>query len=156
MSRVDRNNGQYDPFCNSVVDGKTPCIHIVREKKRYLYFPAIRLCCYCCDSSQGCGILKRDWTQTLTFAGIDELDGKFFNKYTKEGEGVQYWTTTEAADARQIPRKLVEEKMIFKDFILNEYTEKEIPLSVFNLPPFCAGSVCPASSECGKLRGETL
>lgn len=119
MSRLDRNNGKYDQFCNSIVDGVTPCSQIVREKKRYVVFPALKICCFCCDSDHGCGILRRDWLRNTTFAGVDELSGQFFNKFVDEAAGIQYWTTT---DAQQIPRKLAEDKAIFKDFIMSEYS----------------------------------
>ena len=82
MSRLDRNNGQYDEFCNTiVVGGRLPCTQLVREKKRYMIFPTIKLCCFCCDSEHGCGILRRDWIRTAKFVGIDELDQKFYNKF---------------------------------------------------------------------------
>jgi len=71
MSRLDRNNGQYNTFCNTIVDGRLPCIQLVRDEKRYMIFPSIRLCCFCCDASHGCGILRRDWLRTAKFAGVD-------------------------------------------------------------------------------------
>lgn len=39
--------------------------------KRFLDFPQKNFCCYCCDSSHGCGIVKPDWLRTAnaTFKG---------------------------------------------------------------------------------------
>jgi hypothetical protein len=51
MSRLDRNNGKNDRMCASVLNATTPCIHLVRDSKRYLVFPLVKSCCYCCDSS---------------------------------------------------------------------------------------------------------
>lgn len=120
MSRLDRTNGKYDPLCSSVTNGTTPCTQLVRGGKRYIIFPLIKLCCFCCDSSQGCGILKRTWLAGSKFVGKDELSGQFFNKFVDEESQVDYWATT---DATTVPRKLVEGGAIYKDFIMNTYSE---------------------------------
>ncbi len=75
MSRLDRNNGKFDPFCNSISSLATPCIHIVRDGKRHIIFPLLRICCFCCDSAHGCGILRRDWLHNAKYVGRDELNG---------------------------------------------------------------------------------
>ena len=57
--RVDRENGRYDRYCGTVKKFKdTKCSHIVSNGDRYLYYPELNDCCYCCDSSNGCGILS--------------------------------------------------------------------------------------------------
>ncbi len=43
------------------------CIQLVREGKRYMIFPNQRVCCFCCDSAHGCGILRRDWLKTAKY-----------------------------------------------------------------------------------------
>ena len=50
FSRVDRNNGRYDPICGSTGGGSTACVQLVRDGKRYIIYPLIRLCCFCCDA----------------------------------------------------------------------------------------------------------
>jgi len=32
--------------------------------KRFLDFPEKKFCCYCCNSTHGCGIVTRDWLKT--------------------------------------------------------------------------------------------
>lgn len=118
--RIDRNNGRYDPFCGSVVDGNTPCITYIINGKRTLFFPAIRTCCVCCSKPE-CGMTPRDWLSSTKFNGTDELDGKFFYKFVDNQRDIQYWTT---ADDKQIPRKLALNKEHFADFIVAEYSEK--------------------------------
>lgn len=57
MMRVDRQDGQHDMFCSSVNPNvSTPCILLMRENKRYIVYPAKRLCCYCCNDAHGCGV----------------------------------------------------------------------------------------------------
>ncbi len=151
MSRLDRNNGKFDPFCSSITTATTPCIQLVRESKRYLIFPLLRQCCFCCDSAHGCGILKRDWLKNAKFSGKDELNGQIFNRFIDSDSKTDYWATT---DSRQVPRKLAEGGEIFKEFILNTYSEDYIADSIFALPSYCSGAAdCPASSECGRFRG---
>jgi len=69
MSRLDRTNGIHDEICNTIVNRNTGCIQIVRENKRYVFFPSLRICCLCCDSEHGCGMLRRDWLKDAKFAG---------------------------------------------------------------------------------------
>lgn len=149
MSRLDRSNGRYDPLCNSITNATTPCTQLVRAGKRYMIYPLIRLCCYCCDSAHGCGILKRGWLANAKFVGKDELSGQIFDKFRDSDSDVDYWATT---DAKQLPRKLVEDGAIFKDFIMNTYSEEYIADSVFALPSYCGDNVCPESSKCAKFR----
>ena len=67
--RIDRDNGRSDRFCGTTYDKNTPCSHIVKDSilcfyssgKRYLFFPNIGKCCYCCDAEHGCGVLRPDW-----------------------------------------------------------------------------------------------
>jgi len=145
MSRLDRTNGRYDPLCSGITKGNTPCSQLVRNGKRYIFFPLIKLCCFCCDSSQGCGILRRDWLKVTKFAGRDELSGQFFNKFVSTEDEIDYWATT---DAKTIPRKLVEGGENFKDFIVNTYSEDNIPDNIFALPSYCDGTKCPAVLDC--------
>lgn len=148
MSRLDRSNGKYDSLCNSITNATTPCTQLVREGKRYMVYPLIRLCCYCCNSSQGCGILKRTWLANSKFVGKDELSGQFFDKFRDSDSNVDYWATT---DARQLPRKLVEGGSVYKDFIMNTYSEEYIADSVFALPSYCGDNICPKTSECASM-----
>ena len=39
--------------CRAVVDPATA--------GRWLYYPVISFCCFCCTSASGCGVVKPDW-----------------------------------------------------------------------------------------------
>jgi hypothetical protein len=149
MSRLDRSNGKFDPFCSSVSNATTPCTQLVRDSKRYLIYPLLRICCYCCDSAHGCGILKREWLSNSKFVGKEELSGQFFNKFTDTDAQTDYWS---AIDEKQTPRKLVEGSQIFKDFIMNTYSEEYISDATFALPSYCGTNVCPETSRCARFR----
>ena len=58
--RIDRSNGKYDRYCGlsgPYVNNDTPCSHYVVNGYRYLYYPLLNQCCYCCNSTMGCGVL---------------------------------------------------------------------------------------------------
>lgn len=80
--RIDRNDGQYEILCGSVLPNvTTPCSHIVKDKKRYIVYPERRQCCMCCDEAHGCGVTKRDWLKTAKYEGEETLSGESFYKW---------------------------------------------------------------------------
>ena len=84
--RVDRTNGRYDLFCGSVLPNQTtPCNQIVVDSKRWLVFPAKSSCCFCCDASHGCGILRPDWLNGAEYLGQEKLIDTLYNKWSKPG-----------------------------------------------------------------------
>lgn len=106
FSRLDRTNGRYNPFC-SAAGGSSPCSQLVRDGKRYIVYPLIKLCCFCCDSAHGCGILKKEWPSVgYTYEGVDELSGQFYDKFRNEQRKSSLWVTR---DTRQIQRKFSED-----------------------------------------------
>ena len=75
---VTRINGKADRYCGTVYKlSNTPCNHYILENKRFLDFPDKKYCCFCCDSTHGCGIVKSDWlvTANATFSGNQTLQG---------------------------------------------------------------------------------
>jgi len=52
-------------------------------------------------------MVKRDIFKNAKFAGKDDISGQTFNKFVDNALGFTYWATT---DAKQIPRKLIENK----------------------------------------------
>jgi hypothetical protein len=62
--RVDRTDGRYSKFCGTILPNvTTACTHLTVDDKRYIVFPQKKQCCFCCDSSHGCGILKQNWLE---------------------------------------------------------------------------------------------
>lgn len=63
--RIERDNCKNDRYVLS--SGK--CSHIVVAGNRYIYKPDKNDCCYCCNASKGCGILKHDWMANAQYKG---------------------------------------------------------------------------------------
>lgn len=83
MMRVDRQDGQHDMFCSSVnPDVSTPCILLMRENKRYIVYPAKRLCCYCCNNAHGCGVPERNFLNSTKFEGYESLGDISYYKWS--------------------------------------------------------------------------
>jgi hypothetical protein len=61
--RTDRSNTFTDELCNTLYpDQNTPCTNLMKNDKRYIYFPDLKSCCVCCNVAQrGCSILKPNW-----------------------------------------------------------------------------------------------
>lgn len=93
--RIDRSNGRYENFCSSVLPNiTTPCTHTVVNGKRYLIFPQRRVCCFCCDSAHGCGVLKKDWLNGAKYLGQEVLIDTLYDKWEQDGFETNYWWTT--------------------------------------------------------------
>ena len=81
--------------------------------------------------------------------GKEDLSGGTFNKFEDVPGEIVYWS---ALDDKQTPRKLIEDGERIKDFIMNTYSEDEIDVRIFELPPYCdAKNLCPKESKCGKF-----
>lgn len=85
MSRLDRTDGQFEGICSSILNSTSPCIQLVRDNKRYIIHTQPRICCVCCDSAHGCGILKKDWLKDAKYLGKEVLSGQDFNKFSIVG-----------------------------------------------------------------------
>jgi hypothetical protein len=81
VQRIDRASGKNDRYCGSVDSADSPCQHLVVAGERYLVWPQLATpkCCGCCNSTQGCGIVKPTWmvdangtwSGTAPFSGPD-------------------------------------------------------------------------------------
>ena len=74
LTRVDRDNGQYDKFCGPA-ETPSKCSHFVVNGERYIYYPEHDDCCFCCDNDHGCGALTTDWMKDATYVGQKVVDG---------------------------------------------------------------------------------
>jgi hypothetical protein len=94
--------------------------------------------------------MRRDWLSVVgaKYVGKEELSGQFFDKWSEPESQTDYYATT---DAKQIPRRHVEDRAFFKDFIMNTFSEEYIAENIFALPSYCTGTACPATSTCAKF-----
>lgn len=150
--------GRYDPTCSSILPNVTTrCQHLVVNNKRYIVFPEKNQCCFCCDSSHGCGIMRQDWFKDGKYLGQQRIVDTNYDQWVKPGifiitsdiSDAFYWVT---ADENQIPRRFSEDKNThIIDYLTHTYVNKTIDASIFNLPSYC-NSTCPSASVCGKFR----
>jgi hypothetical protein len=84
--RTDRINGKYDIFCGTVLPNvSTYCQLYTVNSKRYIVFPQKNQCCFCCDSSHGCGILKKDWLSGAKYLNTERIVDTTYDKWSKDG-----------------------------------------------------------------------
>ena len=77
MNDSDRYCGTSHPSLK-----KESCEHLVVKSKRYLVWPDLLKCCFCCDDSHGCGIMKPDWAITNSkYLGIENCGSKKCNRW---------------------------------------------------------------------------
>lgn len=85
--RVDRTNGRYNLFCGTIIPNvTTPCQSYTVKDKRWIVFPQRQQCCFCCDSSHGCGILKPDWLKDAQYMGQNKIVDTLYDKWSKDGK----------------------------------------------------------------------
>ncbi len=115
-------------------------------------FPKQNYCCFCCDSTHGCGILTRDWLITggAKYNGTEQLDAS--GPYQKwEIKGLQENFYYNKNDTLQTPRRLYQVSDDLMDF--KNYKVGPVDSKVFELPSYCT-SKCGALTICATLRGE--
>jgi hypothetical protein len=87
--RADKVTGRYDPTCNSVLPNvTTKCQHLIVNDKRYIVFPEKQQCCFCCDASHGCGIVKPDWFKDGKYLGQEKIVDIAYDKWVKPGNSL--------------------------------------------------------------------
>ncbi|XP_063717745.1 uncharacterized protein LOC134844859 [Symsagittifera roscoffensis] len=140
---IERENGRHDIFCQAEYPNTdTPCSHIIVGGNRFLSYPDMNDCCYCCDSSEGCGLLKPDWLSDATFQGtffVHLNNGSYANTYKWKKDGNEANFYYETMESSPLNRTMVE---IFQS--PSEAALYDIPrlLTVdsekLSLPPICS------------------
>ena len=154
--RVDRDNGHGDRYC-ALNGGKifknTPCSHIVVDGDRYMYYPELDECCYCCSAEHGCGLLRTDWLSGATFEGEVEYQGYMAYKWDKPG--LQSNIYIETAEENPLDRKMLDMDQQPNDdqlFYPNTWSTT-FDSSVLELPSICKKeNSCALASTCTAVR----
>jgi len=150
--RVDRTNGRYNKFCGPIIPNtNTPCIQYTVNNKRWIAFPQKSVCCFCCDSAHGCGILSPDWLRDSEYKGEEKILDTIYDKWSKDGVvGYNYlWT---AKDNDHTPRRLDENGVHTTDYSIHSFKKMNFEEGVFALPQYCNTEKlvnCPLESLCG-------
>lgn len=154
--RVDRDNGKGDRYCG--INGlkwlkNTPCSQFVVNGDRYIYYPQLNECCYCCSAEHGCGILKTDWLSGASFLGVVQYNGQSAYKWDKAGLQSNFYYETMKADP-------LERVMLGMDQQPNDEQQfnpatwsKSFDDSYLALPSICKKSTtCALASTCTAAR----
>ena len=152
LTRVSRENGRSDRYCGSIFPfSTTPCDNLVLNGFRYLIFSEKKYCCKCCSSAEGCGIVKRNWTQGATYIGEQQVSNLQTQMFVVKGLQNNFYAET--VDSHQ-PKRIYQEPI--SDMIFKEGTYKEGALTAddFKLPTDYGNcdNACPLLSLCSLVK----
>ena len=151
--RIDRSTGKYDRYCGSVDSVDAPCSHLVVKGIRYLVWPTLQFCCGCCNSTQGCGIVKPTWMRDSngTFSGTAPLTTPVWTGIADSWEitGLQpnYWFT-ETGTATPVGFAQVPDD--YQYFDPTTYVVAEPSADLFAIPSYCTDT-CSGTNICTLL-----
>ena len=156
--RISRANGRYDNFCamsgpyNNV---DTPCDHIVVGGNRYLYYPAINQCYFCCNSTSGCGALQPGWMQDAQYIDTEVHNGVLAYKWLRQGNQKNYiWETVAKAPLDRVTVAIYQEGGGDDDYMdFGGRRDNTFPASVLSLPSVCSLSNLCTWGACQGTRG---
>ena len=153
--RVDRENCYWDRFAGTVRLSDTgPCTMILRESKRYLYWPNDDYCCHCCDADHGCGITKNDYAASQgQFLGQEtDKNGVTYNKFLIDTGMIKVWYN-ENANGDHRPYSNYDDPFNTITFTQSTFSTKANDPSLYELPNAqCAQTECRKLSLCGLFR----
>ncbi|KAL4466089.1 hypothetical protein ABPG74_004326 [Tetrahymena malaccensis] len=155
--RLTRSNGQFDLFCGFNSTEPLACDQVVVDDKRYIYFPELNDCCYCCGLDDGCAVLKPKWFINPQFLGETDYYGiqaykwVIYEQPNQQGPNYFYETT----EQNPIDRKTLylARNNYQQNFFLDSF-RTEFPQ--INLPEACTVSslsYCPG--VCAEVRGDS-
>lgn len=145
--RVDRENGRHDRYCGFNGDKMwkdTPCSHYVSNGDRYLYYPKLKECCYCCSNIHGCGILRPDWMNGGEFINTTEQQGQ--QSYLWDKKGLQHNYYFETISEKSLDRVLLG---IYQE--PNDLQDFHLPRTIPTHEDFVLPSICVKKRECSLL-----
>ena len=154
---VHRENGRGDRYCG--INGfkvfkNTPCNQFVDELgDRYLHYPELDECCYCCSAEHGCGILRQDWLSGAEFQG--EVDYKGYTAYKWDKAGLQsnfYYETIAESPQNRIMLDMDQTPNDDQSFDPSTWS-LTFDDSILDLPGICKKEkTCALASTCTAVR----
>jgi len=148
LLRQDRFSGLTDVMCATglPMTSDTMCSHLVINDMRYLYYPALNSCCYCCNSTDGCGALNQTWLTGAQYVGTDIIYGT--QAYVWNQSNNFYYETAVPTPTQRTPLGLFREQPGLLDYFEYLTFAPYNPITAFVLPNECAspplcGGICP-------------
>ena len=151
--RIDRNNGRYDRYCG--LDGpyefeNTPCSQIVNNGNRFIYYAQKNVCCYCCNSAAGCGMLFPGWMTNASYVDTEVHNGVKTYKWNKPGLQSNY--IYETIDPTPTNRVTVSIYQVSDDDMEFGARSSTLPSGILNLPSICSLNTLCQTGACKALR----
>ena len=122
--------------------------HIVTGGKRYLWYPQLQHCCFCCDDAAGCGTLVPDWIGNSdgSYQGqVRTPTGVLADKWLVKGLQSNYWYQTPVTGAAV---GLDQQPNDVQWWNPERWTTQPIPSSIFALPSSTCSQKCALFSIC--------
>ena len=151
--KITRSNGRYDRYCGLAGPYEfddTPCDHLVNNGNRYLIYPEKNVCCYCCNSASGCGMLFPGWMTNATYIDTEIHNGVETYKWNKEGLQKNY--IYETVGTVPVNRVTVSIYQVSDDDMDFGPRSLSLPNGVLNLPSNCNLKNLCTSDACSSLR----
>lgn len=148
LYRQDRFSGITDIMCalGLPMTADSMCSHLVISDQRYLYYPSLNSCCYCCNSTQGCGALNQNWLTGAQYVGTDMIYG--VQAYVWNQSGNFYYETAVSTPSQRTPLGIFRDQPGLLDYFEYLTFAPNNPTTAFVLPSECAvapmcGGLCP-------------
>ena len=155
--RLNRNNGRYDSFCSMAgpyINMDTPCDNIVVGGNRYLYYSALNQCCFCCNSTSGCGPLFPGWMQDAQYVDTEVHDGVLTYKWLKQGGQKNYlWETAAKAPLDRVTIAIDQVGGGYDNMAFSQRRDNSFPATVLSIPSICSLSNLCTWGTCQEIRG---
>ena len=151
--RIDRVNGRYDRYCGLAGPYEfenTPCSQIVNNGNRYIYYSEKNVCCFCCNSAHGCGMLFPTWMTNATYIDTEVHNGVQTYKWNKPGLQSNY--IYETVGPVPLNRVTVSIYQVSDDDMEFGARSTTLPSGILNLPSICSLSKTCSTAACDALR----
>lgn len=141
--RIARFNGRYDSSCGLSgphATEDTPCEQIVVDGNRFVYYPILNQCCYCCNDANGCGVLIPTWFSDAKYIDTEVHNGILSYKWLKKGNQNNFiWETTGNVPVQRQTIAINEDPGDIFDFDLGRLD---------SFPQITVPSICSLTNTC--------
>ena len=117
---------------------------------RYLHYPAFNKCFFCCNDTQGCGMLIPTWMSAAHYIDTEIHDGVQTFKWEETANQHNFlYETTEPVPVNRRTVSVYQEPDDFQEFGFRNLT---LPAGIFTLPSVCSVTTPAAWGLCQEIR----
>ena len=150
---LDRQDSANDRYCG-VSEGfkHTSCSMIITGGRRYLYYPELKYCCFCCKDNNGCGMVYPNWFAGAEFKGLHSDSQWTYNTWNAIGLQSNYVSQIYGGPYDGYTYKIYQDPESNMVFDPTSY-KFDLDPSVFDLPQgLNCQQFCPTISLCTAMR----